>query len=84
METMNESAKARAPQCVGIIMDGNRRWAKENGVPLVHGHQQGFEKLKEVLEWLEVRGTHHLVQMPLQHADLDARLHIPEPRGPVG
>ncbi len=37
-----------APACVGIIMDGNRRWAKDHGLPTLEGHRRGLEKLKEI------------------------------------
>jgi undecaprenyl diphosphate synthase len=36
---------------IGIIMDGNRRWAKENGLSSFDGHKKGYEKLKEVGQW---------------------------------
>ena len=36
---------------LAIIMDGNRRYAKEQGLPTLEGHRQGAKKLKEVLEW---------------------------------
>lgn len=39
------------PACIGIIMDGNRRWAKERGLSTLEGHKKGYEKLKEVLKW---------------------------------
>lgn len=32
-------------------MDGNRRWAKEHGVPTLEGHRAGLAKLKEVTRW---------------------------------
>ena len=38
------------PYHIGIIMDGNGRWAKERGMPRAMGHRQGAEALKEVLE----------------------------------
>jgi undecaprenyl diphosphate synthase len=31
-----------------LILDGNRRWAKENGMPAFRGHQKGYENLKEI------------------------------------
>ena len=37
------------PQCVGIIMDGNRRWAKWRGLPTAEGHRRGYKKLKEIV-----------------------------------
>ncbi len=49
------------PQCIGIIMDGNRRWARQKGVPGVEGHRMGFKKLKEVLEWCKEADVRHVV-----------------------
>lgn len=39
------------PQHVAIIMDGNRRFAKKVNCERSKGHEKGFEKLTEVLEW---------------------------------
>lgn len=36
---------------IGIILDGNRRWAKERGMLPWKGHEKGAEKLKEILDW---------------------------------
>lgn len=36
---------------MGIIIDGNRRWAKKRGLPAFEGHRQGLEKLKKVIKW---------------------------------
>lgn len=38
------------PAHVGLILDGNRRWAKRNGLPLVEGHRQGYKTLRKVLD----------------------------------
>lgn len=38
-------------QCVGIIMDGNRRWAREKGKPVFEGHRTGYETLKQTVKW---------------------------------
>jgi undecaprenyl diphosphate synthase len=37
-------------------MDGNRRWAKERGLPPLEGHRAGYERLKEVLDWCKEFG----------------------------
>src|SRR3989344_9152695 len=58
---MNTSADSGVPQCVGIIMDGNRRWAREQGLPAVLGHKHGADKLKEVLGWAKDRAIRHLI-----------------------
>ncbi len=39
------------PQHVGLILDGNRRWAKEQGLPVFEGHRQGVQTLKEVVRY---------------------------------
>jgi undecaprenyl diphosphate synthase len=38
------------PAHVGIIMDGNGRWAKARGLPRTAGHRQGAENLRRILE----------------------------------
>lgn len=39
------------PYHVGIIMDGNGRWAKERGKTRFEGHQAGTENLRRILEY---------------------------------
>ena len=39
----------RLPQHVAVIMDGNGRWAKNQGKPRILGHQKGVDALKELL-----------------------------------
>lgn len=36
------------PRHVGIIMDGNRRFAKSKNMEKIEGHKSGFQKLTEV------------------------------------
>ncbi|MEU9130115.1 polyprenyl diphosphate synthase [Kitasatospora sp. NPDC048540] len=39
-------------QHLGIILDGNRRWARDRRLPAAaHGHRAGFSKIPEVLTW---------------------------------
>ncbi len=40
------------PVHVGIIPDGNRRWARRIGLDSSMGHYYGYERLKEVLDWI--------------------------------
>ncbi|MCL4342684.1 MAG: polyprenyl diphosphate synthase [Candidatus Thermoplasmatota archaeon] len=48
---MDEIAKAPIPSHLAIITDGNRRYARGEGLPEILGHVKGKEKLEEVLEW---------------------------------
>jgi len=45
------------PAHVGIIMDGNRRWARERNLPTLEGHLRGYEKMRQVPEWFFSRGV---------------------------
>ncbi len=38
------------PKHVGIIMDGNGRWANQRGLPRVEGHRKGAVRTKEIIE----------------------------------
>lgn len=49
------------PSCVGIILDGNRRWAREKGLPTLEGHRKGYAKLKNFTEWSCDAGVKFLV-----------------------
>lgn len=42
---------AQVPKHIGVIMDGNRRWAKASGSTTVHGHRAGADKIEEFLGW---------------------------------
>lgn len=55
---MNNASRAT---CVGIIMDGSRRWARAHGRPVYDGHREGCKKLKEVLRWSREAGIPHVV-----------------------
>lgn len=37
------------PRHIGYIVDGNRRWARAQGLPAYKGHQAGYKALKEVV-----------------------------------
>lgn len=34
---------------LGIIADGNRRWAKSQGLPTIEGHKKGLERIEELV-----------------------------------
>jgi undecaprenyl diphosphate synthase len=49
------------PNCLGIIVDGNRRWAQERGLPKLEGHRRGFDNLQNLVDWAHEAGVKHLV-----------------------
>lgn len=50
-----------SPRCIGIILDGNRRWARSRGLPIFEGHRQGLEKVKEFVQWAKEEGIACLI-----------------------
>jgi len=55
------SDASTTPTCIGIIMDGNRRWAKAQGKATIEGHRKGRETLEQTARWCEEKGIKHLV-----------------------
>lgn len=49
------------PKSIGIILDGNRRFAREHNLPLMEGHRRGLDKLKEVMKWARGAGISHVI-----------------------
>ncbi len=45
------------PHHIGVILDGNRRWARAFGEPAATGHRRGADKIAEVLEWSDEVGV---------------------------
>ncbi|MFI6699759.1 isoprenyl transferase [Streptomyces sp. NPDC050509] len=42
---------AQVPKHIGVILDGNRRWAKASGGTAEQGHKAGASKIQELLGW---------------------------------
>ena len=49
---MIQSSLPNPLQHIGLIMDGNRRWARERNLPVIQGHRAGFDRLAELVECL--------------------------------
>lgn len=45
---MSNSQTLGVPQHLGLILDGNRRWARERGLPIMEGHRRGYTALKTI------------------------------------
>lgn len=52
--------QTRVPTHIGYILDGNRRWAKQHGLPTYEGHLAGYNSLKEVVEATADAGVEYI------------------------
>ncbi len=50
----------RVPKHIGIIMDGNGRWAKKRGLPRVAGHNEGVNSVEEIIDACTEIGVQYL------------------------
>jgi len=48
---IGEIKEEKVPRHVGLIMDGNRRYAASKGIPTYLGHEMGMKKAEDLLEW---------------------------------
>ncbi len=53
---MNDEKKS-VPQHIVLFPDGNRRWAKEQGLDTLEGHRVGYENLVRFCDWCQDRGV---------------------------
>lgn len=60
MDKIVEIVKNNNLQHIAIIMDGNRRWAKEKGMPSAFGHKKGVEALKTTMRACDDFGIKYL------------------------
>ena len=54
---LRELAGGRIPKHIGVMVDGNRRWAKQFNAPTSQGHQAGADKIHEFLGWCQELGV---------------------------
>lgn len=50
--------KSAIPNHIAIIPDGNRRWAKEHGLPSLEGHRRGFDVAIKIGRKIRSMGVH--------------------------
>jgi undecaprenyl diphosphate synthase len=48
------------PSHIGIIMDGNRRWAKERGLSVEKGHEEGAQRVEPLVDYAAKQGISYL------------------------
>ncbi len=54
------SKDSQVPSHVGLIMDGNGRWAKSRGLPRTEGHREGLKTAKVIVKAAEDIGIRYL------------------------
>ncbi|MDO5721919.1 MAG: isoprenyl transferase [Actinomycetaceae bacterium] len=59
------------PHHVGVILDGNRRWAKAAGNNTAYGHRKGADKISEFLQWASEAGVKIVTLWMLSTDNLD-------------
>lgn len=57
---MEEIDNANLPKHIAIIMDGNRRWAKERGLTTKDGHKEGSKNLERIAKFCNNIGIKYL------------------------
>lgn len=69
-----ELSGAVLPEHVGLIMDGNRRWARQAGLASPSlGHKAGAEHVEDVLLWCERAGIKHVTVFVCSAENLQRR-----------
>ncbi len=48
------------PQHISFILDGNRRWARREGLPIYQGHMKGMDNVENIMDWCIEEGVTHL------------------------
>jgi short-chain Z-isoprenyl diphosphate synthase len=59
------------PRHVGVILDGNRRWAAFQGGPASRGHRVGASRITQVLDWCQEQGVEVVTLWLLSTDNLD-------------
>jgi len=59
-ELENRLDMSNIPAHIGIIMDGNGRWAKRRGLSRIKGHQEGAKRVKTVVRYADDLGVKHI------------------------
>ena len=70
---MLRTMPANVPQHVGIMLDGNRRWAKAVGRDTAHGHRAGAANIEPLLGWCDDVGIQVVTLWLLSTDNLDGR-----------
>lgn len=54
------SEERKIPEHIAIILDGNRRWARQRGLPTLQGHTEGANNLEKIASYCNKIGVKYL------------------------
>lgn len=57
---MNDEQQLSVPKHLGLILDGNRRWARDQGLPTLEGHRKGYDNLKKITKAAFAKGVEYV------------------------
>ena len=66
----------KIPEHIAIIMDGNRRWARQRGLPDIEGHKAGADALEEIVEEAAKIGVKTITVYALSKINIDEANHF--------
>ena len=66
----------RIPQHIAIIMDGNGRWAQEQGQDRLFGHFRGVESVRDIVEGCAELGVEYLTLYAFSTENWDRPLRL--------
>src|SRR6185437_706104 len=60
MKAVNNAQTIGMPRHLGLILDGNRRWAKDRGLPTHEGYKAGYRNVEKILGAALDRGVEYV------------------------
>ena len=57
---MSQLNHSKVPKHLGLILDGNRRWANSQNIPTLEGHRKGYENLKGIVSTAFESGVEYI------------------------
>ncbi len=57
---MAQNTLHKIPTHIAIVMDGNRRWAEKKKLPIIAGHKEGSQRVREITQACSELGIRHL------------------------
>lgn len=68
-------SSATMPRHVALILDGNRRYARQTGATVAEGHRRGADRIHDLLDWCTELGIDHVTLWLLSTDNLGRDVH---------